>query len=86
MALADRGRMATVALADEAAADAPAVVVLTIGLGIPLMVRGERTAAGADSAPDLHERVDALERSREPIGVWDADPRQLWGELGDDYL
>ncbi|NQX16906.1 hypothetical protein [Rathayibacter sp. VKM Ac-2857] len=86
MALAERGRMATVTLADEASSDAPAVVILTIGLGVPLMVRGERAASVVDSAPDLRERLDALERSREPIGVWDTDPRQLWGELDYDFL
>ncbi|MCJ1685409.1 hypothetical protein [Rathayibacter sp. VKM Ac-2928] len=86
VALADRGRMATVTLADAASSDASAVVVLTIGVGVPLLLRGERTGSGTDSALDLRDRLDALERSREPIGVWDTDPRQLWGELDYDFL
>ena len=82
LALADRGRMATVTLTDEASAEVPAEVVLTVGLGVALMVRGARSAAGADSAPALLERLDALERPL-AVGATDVDPRPLWDDLGD---
>ena len=83
MALADRGRMATVTLADEASAEVPAVVVLTLGLGVPLMVRGGGAESVLDSAPVLHERLKELERPRASVVATDADPRPLWGELDD---
>ena len=83
LALADRGRTATVTLADEASAEVPAVVVLTVGLGVALMVRGGGSSADADSASALLERLDALERPL-AVGATDIDPRPLWGDL-DDY-
>jgi hypothetical protein len=71
-ALADRRRMDTVTLEDHAQTDVESQVVLTLGLGVPLSIRGVPTTSNETSS-DIRDRLGALVSP--VVGASEVDPR-----------
>ncbi|NQX03286.1 hypothetical protein HQQ82_00555 [Rathayibacter sp. VKM Ac-2856] len=72
-ALARQGRVDTVTLVDHASPAEQAHVLVTLGAGVPLAVRGPAGSSAATTEEDLRQRLEAL---RSPlVAPSDADPR-----------